>query len=310
MSDPTPPKSLNEVIAGVEKRLYTLLISVASACAEISAKLHGAGDVGAVGTSNKFGDAQLGIDVLADNVFFKHLKRSCVVSCASSEEKAEEHKLGGQGYSVAFDPLDGSSVVDASWAVGTIFGIWPGDGLFGRLAGDQVAAGYAIYGSRTVLVLTAEGLPGVAEFVMGPGGAWTLSRENMRVAEGKVFAPANLRASAENPGYRTLIQRFLDERYTLRYTGAMVPDVHHILVKGKGVFTYACSAKDPPKLRLLYECAPLAKVMEAAGGASSDGAGSLLRLQIAGAGHKVPVCLGSRDEVRRFEEAVGAFPAP
>jgi len=258
--------------------------------------------VSQVGTTNLFGDKQLAIDIISDQIMFDVLKKSGKVSLAASEEKPVEQDLGGVGFSVAFDPLDGSSIIDANFSVGTIFGIWPGRGVVGRKGQDQVGAGFAVYGPRTTLVLALDHLARPIEFTLNPeAGVWILSRRMLVIQnETKIFAPANLRATMELPGYKNLVNYYTDNRYTLRYTGGMVPDVNHILIKGNGIFSNPASKSAPAKLRLLYECAPLAKVVHHADGRATDGKGDLLERTITSADERSEICLGSSSEVGRF----------
>jgi len=242
------------------------------------------------------------------NFFFEALSRSKNVVIAASEEKPIEQELceeGTQQFSVAFDPLDGSSIFDVNFSVGTIFGIWPGRGLVGRTGREQIAAGYSVYGSRTVLVLSVGSL-GVHQFTLD-GIEWVLSRADLKIREGKTFAPANLRTTTELSAYNKLIEYYMKNRYTLRYTGGMVPDVHHMLIKGQGVFTNPVSSSSPAKLRLLYECFPLAKVVEDSGGLSSDGNISILDRISQSTDERTQICLGSQAEVNRFCEFFNNF---
>ena len=124
-------------------------------------------------------------------------------------------------------------------------------------------------------------------------------------AEGKLFAPGNLRATATNPSYAKLVDYWHAHQYTLRYTGGLVPDVTQLLVKGKGIFTSAPEANERPRLRLLYEAIPMAYLVEKAGGRSSDGARSILDIEVREADMRSQVALGSAREVERFEEMVG-----
>ncbi len=289
---------LPDYLKTLDPTLAKALTAIAAATAEISGKIRTA-ETGKAGSTNTFGEEQLTLDVLADQIIFTQLKKSGVIATASSEEQAEAVALGGEGFSVAFDPLDGSSLVDVNLAVGTIWGIWPGGDLIGRTGSEQVAAGYAVYGPRTVLVIATDT---VSEFTLQSDDTWTQTGENLQISEGKMFAPGNLRATTDNAGYKKLIDYWQSEQYTLRYSGGMVPDIHQILRKGKGVFSYPGSTSAPAKLRLLYECAPLAKVIEAAGGASSDGSKSISEAKIETYDQRIPVCLGSKAEVQRFEE--------
>ena len=217
----------------------------------------------------------------------------------------------GSGFSVAFDPLDGSSIVDTNFTVGTIFGVWPGDKLTGITGRDQVSAGMGIYGPRTVYCLALKGAPGCHEFLLQDDGKWLHVKETTEIGEGKMFSPGNLRATFDNPEYEKLISHYIGEKYTLRYTGGMVPDVFQIIVKEKGVFTNVISPTTKAKLRLLLEVAPLALMVEKAGGASSaDGlCVSGLDIEVKKWDQRTQICYGSVGEVKKFEEYLyGASP--
>ncbi|KAK9845722.1 hypothetical protein WJX81_000574 [Elliptochloris bilobata] len=308
---------LQEQLSSLEPKLARVLLAIADAVAEIAVVLRGSGH-SEVGTANAFGDKQLQADVAADAVVLERLRQCGAVETASSEERPELVPLGGRGYSVAWDPLDGSSILAAGWAVGAIFGVWPGAQLLGRCGQEQSAAAYAVFGPRTILVLarplTGAGGGGprsctVQEFVLGEprgaGATWALARSDVRIGEKQVFAPANLRAAAEHEPYRRLVDAMVAERYTLRYSGGLVPDIHHILAKGGGVFVNPVLASAPAKLRVLYEVLPLAFVVEAAGGASThDGRGSALRLAAGACDARSAVALGSPLQVDRACECM------
>lgn len=305
--------TLESELQPLEPGLAKVLLAIAAAVVEVAETLRTA-STSETGTSNLLGDKQLVADVAADAKVMAALAACGAVATGSSEEQPSDHALGGQGYSVAWDPLDGSSIIGANWAVGSVFGVWPGDWLVGRPGREQVAAAYAVHGPKTVLVLArpvagadaAAGLV-VQEFMHDPSAGWLLSRGDVRIPSSKkVFAPANLRASADNEAYRVLVQAWMAERYTLRYSGGMVPDMHHILAKGGGVFCNPASAAAPPKLRLLYEVLPLAFVVEAAGGASFDGRGSALDAAPPSHDARGVVCLGSAAEVERCAPAMRA----
>jgi sedoheptulose-bisphosphatase len=253
---------------------------------------------------NSFGDEQLAVDMLADKLLFETLKYSGVCESACSEEVPVVQEMGGKGFSVAFDPLDGSSIVDTNFSVGTIFGVWPGAKLVGVTGRQQAAAGMGIYGPRTVYVIAVAGFPGTHEFLLMDDGKWLHVKETERIGEGKLFSPGNLRATFDNPNYEKLINYWVDQQYTLRYTGGMVPDVFQILVKEKGVFTNVISPTTKAKLRLVFECAPLALLVENAGGHSSgDGqCVSALDVMVTGIDQRTQVCFGSKNEVARFEK--------
>jgi sedoheptulose-bisphosphatase len=259
---------------------------------------------------NEFGDEQLAIDILANTVIFDNLRRSGSVATASSEETPVEDPMGGEGYSVAFDPLDGSSVIDTNFAVGTIWGAWPGDRLVGVTGRQLKSAGIAVYGPRTTITLAVDNMDHAHEFLLvdddGPmNGQWIKTNEFRSIGEGKLIAPGNLRATQDNPGYKELFDYWLTNQYQLRYTGGMVPDVNQILVKGKGVFVNVNSPNTKSKLRALYEVAPIGYIMEKAGGVTSEGEKSVLDIPIESTEQTSQVCYGSAAEVERFESMVG-----
>ena len=147
---------------------------------------------------------------------------------------------------------------------------------------------------------------GVYEFTLTEGG-WICSRERIVIKEAsKIFSPANMRSAQELEGYAELIQYWMVNRYTLRYTGGMVPDVCQQFTKGFGVFSNPTSARSPAKLRLAFEAAPFANLVRIAGGADSDGVtgGSVLDVRITGIDQRTALCIGSKSEVDRFNTMV------
>ncbi|KAL6767088.1 SBP1 [Auxenochlorella protothecoides x Auxenochlorella symbiontica] len=253
---------------------------------------------------NTFGDEQLAVDLLADKLLFEALRYSHACKYACSEENPEPLDVGGEGFSVAFDPLDGSSIVDTNFSVGTIFGVWPGDKLKDITGRQQAAAGMGIYGPRTVYCIALAEAPGCQEFLLQDDGKWLHVKETERIEEGKIFSPGNLRATFDNAEYQKLVQHYVQEQYTLRYTGGMVPDVFQIIVKEQGVFTNVISPTTKAKLRILFEVAPLALLVEKAGGHSSaDGKCiSGLDVEIKQYDQRTQICFGSIKEVARFEK--------
>ncbi|KAG2494223.1 hypothetical protein HYH03_007579 [Edaphochlamys debaryana] len=360
--------------SGLPAGLASVLTCVASVVSEVSNVLRsGSVSSGYSGGTNAFGDNQLEVDVAVDRLIFERLASCSAVQGAASEEQPELKPLPGRGYTVVFDPLDGSSIMGANFAVGTIFGIWPGGSPVGRAGRRQAAAAYAVYGPQTILVWArpkagstaaaevaaaeervqagAEAEPGPAEhveangeasadgrgsgpdaeargsdaaslcscsarlrdthqvdeFLLNADGTWRLNRADLAVAPvSKIFAPANLRAAAANEEYAELVRKWIEANFTLRYTGGMVPDVHHILAKGSGVFCNPCSSTAPAKLRLVFECAPLSFVLEAAGGSSTTGQHSVLDEPIRTTNDRSKICLGSSQLV---EESLPAMQA-
>lgn len=299
--------------SGCEKNLQTLFVAgIAPAVKRIRAAIEHQ-HAEKAGSTNVSGEQQLALDVQANEIVIDALKETRLVSLLASEEMegtfdvpktyynpslSAGHRLEQTHYSVAFDPLDGSSLVDVNFAVGSIFGVYPSGEFIGRSGGDQVAACYAVYGPHTTLVLTVKS--GVHEFRLNnQDGEFYLTKKDLKVApQARHFAPGNLRAAAERKDYLELTNQFIKGGLTLRYSGGMVPDVNHILLKGDGIFTYPGYSKAPEgKLRILFECAPMALLIEQAGGAANDGAGRLLEKKISELHQRTPIFLGSRDAV-------------
>ncbi|KAF5467391.1 hypothetical protein F2P56_017219 [Juglans regia] len=300
--------SLEEFLAKAtpDKGLIRLMTCMGEALRTISFKVRTA-SCGGTACVNSFGDEQLAVDMLADKLLFEALTYSHFCKYACSEEVPELQDMGGPvegGFSVAFDPLDGSSIVDTNFTVGTIFGVWPGDKLTGVTGRDQVASAMGIYGPRTTYVLALKGFPGTHEFLLLDEGKWQHVKETTEIGEGKLFSPGNLRATFDNPDYNKLINYYVNEKYTLRYTGGMVPDVNQIIVKEKGIFTNVISPSTKAKLRLLFEVAPLGLLVENAGGYSSDGHQSVLDKVINNLDDRTQVAYGSKNEIVRFEKTL------
>ncbi|EMS67709.1 Sedoheptulose-1,7-bisphosphatase, chloroplastic [Triticum urartu] len=299
--------SLEEFLtkATPDKNLIRLLICMGEAMRTIAFKVRTA-SCGGTACVNSFGDEQLAVDMLADKLLFEALEYSHVCKYACSEEVPELQDMGGPvegGFSVAFDPLDGSSIVDTNFTVGTIFGVWPGDKLTGVTGGDQVAAAMGIYGPRTTFVVALKDCPGTHEFLLLDEGKWQHVKDTTSIGEGKMFSPGNLRATFDNPDYdKVLVNYYVKEKYTLRYTGGMVPDVNQIIVKEKGIFTNVTSPT--AKAKLLFEVAPLGFLIEKAGGHSSDGKQSVLDKVISVLDERTQVAYGSKNEIIRFEETL------
>ncbi|XP_051121826.1 sedoheptulose-1,7-bisphosphatase, chloroplastic [Andrographis paniculata] len=289
-----------------DKGLIRLMTCMGEALRTIAFKVRTA-SCGGTACVNSFGDEQLAVDLLANKLLFEALQYSHFCKYACSEEIPELQDMGGPvegGFSVAFDPLDGSSIVDTNFTVGTIFGVWPGDKLTGVTGGDQVAAAMGIFGPRTTYVLALKDLPGTHEFLLLDEGKWQHVKDTTSIGEGKMFSPGNLRATSDNPEYAKLIDYYVREKYTLRYTGGMVPDVNQIIVKEKGIFTNVASPSAKAKLRLLFEVAPLGFLIEKAGGHSSDGKKSVLEIVVDGLDDRTQVAYGSKNEIIRFEETL------
>jgi sedoheptulose-bisphosphatase len=256
------------------------------------------------------------LQVIADNLLWEACKESKLVREGASEEEPVVVNVdpNDEGeFTVCWDPLDGSSIVDNNWAVGTMIGIWPkSTGLIGAKGSDQVTSLIALYGPRTTVIVALD--DGTYEFSYGctpegcqlPDGSWEpwiCSRKNIQIAKDcKIFSPANLRAAQDLPGYKKLVDYYMSDRYTLRYSGGLVPDVYQQFTKSQGIFTNPTSENAPAKLRLAFEAAPFALLVEKAGGKTSDGVSgnSVLDVVITAVDQRTPLCIGSANEVDRF----------
>ena len=249
-------------------------------------------------------------------------KKSSVIREGASEEDPIVRDVDGKDqkgeFTVCWDPLDGSSIVDNNWAVGTMIGVWPKKtGLIGAYGRDQVTSLIALYGPRTTVLVALD--DGVYEFTYGAaipktasvdGGdtTWICTRSLIQIKpDSKIFSPANLRSAQDLPGYAKLVNHFMTNRYTLRYTGGLVPDVYQQFTKNMGVFCNPTSEKSPAKLRLAFEAAPFGLIVEKAGGLTSDGVtgGSILDVKITAVDQRTALCCGSKNEVLRFNEFLG-----
>lgn len=319
--DNLPAEVLSQLTpACTSSNLPFLLSHLLSAIREIGVALRaGSMTSETMGSSNAFGDSQLDVDVKTNETLFTCLTSSGLVAVGSSEENPVEVPCGGSAFSVAFDPLDGSSVFDCNFAVGTIVGIWPGTGLQGRCGREQVASLFSVYGPFVTVALafsgseTVSGAPLAVDLTMLPDRWASAAKPFAIAAKTKTFAPGNLRASSTNARYKTLIDYWLSSNYTLRYSGALVPDVYHILRKGHGVFVNASSKESKAKLRLLFEAAPIALIIEAAGGfsiacptedAERWGGEPLLDIVAEHMDKRVGVAFGSAEEVSRVKKVL------
>ncbi len=304
----------------VSEALQSVLLDIISVFPQVARALKGS-QLGYAETQNVYGEKQLKLDLLSNNLFVGALQKNKHVSMLASEEleseitglaagSAASNAQADEAYSVAFDPLDGSSLVDVNLAVGSIFGIYKGKGFIGRKGSEQVAAVIAVYGPRLTFMISVGS--GVLEFIYQEEQNEFVQSGVMKLAgEKKMFAPGNLRACSSEAWYVSLMEYWLKNEYTLRYSGGMVPDVNQILRKGGGIFTYPGYKGGPDgKLRLLYECAPMAYLMENAGGsamwakniggsvaAGKVEQGRILDLELTKLDQRTPIFLGSKKEV-------------
>jgi fructose-1,6-bisphosphatase I len=294
--------------------LSGLLRDIGLASKIISREVNKAGLVdisGQIGTQNASGEAVQKLDVMADNLLIASLQNSgecCGIASEENNTYVPIEKSKNAKYVVLFDPLDGSSNIDVNISIGTIFAIYrriSDDGAcqledFLQDGVEQVAAGYVLYGSSTMLIYTTG--KGVNGFTLDPSiGEFCLSHPNIKIPQkGSIYS---INQSAY-PSFDRATQLFIDEcmeaGHRFRYVGSMVADVHRTLIKG-GIFAYPASQKAPEgKLRLLYECNPLSFVMEQAGGMASNGKERILELEATQLHQRCPIYMGSPDMVERI----------
>ena len=304
--------------------LSSLLASIRLAAKIVNREINKAGLVditGAAGQENVQGEAQQKLDVYANEKFKSALEARDQVCGVASEEEDEavifNKELNRNAkYVVLMDPLDGSTNIDVNVSVGTIFSIYrrvspigtpPTAEDFLQPGNKQVAAGYVIYGSSTMLVYTTGN--GVNGFTYDPSiGSFCLSHENMMI-------PADGRIYSINEGnyirFPTGVKKYIkycqenvpeDNRpYTSRYIGSLVSDFHRNLLKG-GIYLYPSTLSHPNgKLRLLYECNPMAFLMEQAGGIATDGENRIMDIEPTELHQRVPFFVGSPNMVKTLE---------
>jgi len=291
-----------------------LLSDIALAAKVIGREVNKAGLVdilGAAGDENVHGEQVQKLDVYANRVMYRALDHTGLVACLASEENETfipiPDKFPAGEYVVIYDPLDGSSNIDVNVSIGTIFSIHRkiSDGERGTLedclqpGNRQVAAGYILYGSSTMLVYTSGG--GVHGFTLDPSlGEFVLSHPNMRMPEPpmKVYSVNEAYFARWSRGQQRLVSHMKTEGgFGSRYIGSMVADVHRTLLQG-GLFMYPSEEQNPNgKLRLMYEAAPMAMIVEQAGGRASTGSMGVLDVEPESLHQRVPIYLGSSEFV-------------
>jgi fructose-1,6-bisphosphatase I len=304
--------------------LSRLINSIRLAAKVVNYKVNKAGlvdIVGAYGEQNVQGEDQQKLDVYANNIFMQTLINREIVCGIASEENDDFITVQGQDgchnnkYVVLMDPLDGSSNIDVNVSVGTIFSVFRRVTPVGtpvtakdflQPGVNQVAAGYVIYGTSTMLVYTTGN--GVNGFTLNPAiGTFYLSHPNLQFPkDGNIYSINEGNYVHFPQGVKDYIkycQREEENRpYTSRYIGSLVSDIHRNMIKG-GIYIYPTSSKAPKgKLRLLYECNPMAFIAEQAGGKASDGFGRIMEIQPTELHQRVPFFCGSYNMVEKAEE--------
>ena len=308
----------------------SLLSSIKLAAKIVNYKVNKAGLVdilGAVGDKNIQGEDQQILDVYANNVFMQTLINREIVCGIASEEEDDFVTIKGKygtnenKYVVLIDPLDGSSNIDVNVSVGTIFSVYKRITPVGtpvqlkdflQPGSAQVAAGYVIYGTSTMLVYTSGN--GVNGFTLNPAiGSFYLSHPNMSFPDdGKIYSINEGNYVHYPQGVKDYLKYCQEEKdnrpYTSRYIGSLVSDFHRNMIKG-GIYIYPTSSIGPKgKLRLLYECNPIAFMAEQANGKATDGYKRILDIQPTELHQRVPIFCGSKNMVDKAEEFMAKYP--
>ena len=309
--------------------LSRIINSIRLAAKVVNYKVNKAGLVditGAAGEQNIQGEDQQKLDVYANNVFISTLINREIVCGIASEENDDFITVAGNDkghnnkYVVLMDPLDGSSNIDVNVPVGTIFSVYRRITPIGtpvtledflQPGTKQVAAGYVIYGTSTMLVYTTG--RGVNGFTLNPAiGTFYLSHPNMEVQkDGNIYSINEGNYVHFPQGVKDYLKycqlEESDRPYTARYIGSLVSDIHRNIIKG-GIYIYPTSSKSPSgKLRLLYECNPIAFIIEQAGGKASDGIGRIMEIVPTALHQRVPFFCGSSNMVEKAEEMMAKY---
>ncbi|WP_410221699.1 class 1 fructose-bisphosphatase [Pedobacter sp.] len=309
--------------------LSRLLRDIGIAAKIVNREVNKAGLVdilGDAGTTNIQGEGQKKLDVYANDQFISALRSGgeCCIVATEEEDNfvpIDSPVSKNARYIVCIDPLDGSSNIDVNVAVGTIFSIYRRKSTEGLATIDdvlqkgteQVAAGYVIYGSSTMLVYTTG--KGVNGFTLDPSiGEFCLSHPKMKVPEDGVIYSINEGNYVHFPEgvkkylkYAQVEDKETRRPYTSRYIGSMVADIHRNLIKG-GIYIYPTTAASPKgKLRLLYECNPMAFIIEQAGGMASDGLNRILDINPTELHQRTSIFIGSPKMVKKAEEFMAEF---
>lgn len=314
--------------SGASGEFTGLLNDVATACKKISSLTHKGdliGVLGAAGSENVQGEQQKKMDIITNEVFIEALENNGHVAAMASEEMDEvynlpEGKIRGH-YLITFDPLDGSSNMDINVSVGTIFSILkapenvvnPTAEHFMQPGTQQVAAGYCLYGPSTMMTLTTGS--GVKMFTLDKDcGAFILTQDNVKIPEDTSEFAINM---SNQRHWEAPMQQYIEEclqgqegprgkDFNMRWVASMVAEVHRILTRG-GIFMYPIDAKTRAagksgKLRLMYEANPMSMIIEQAGGLSTTGYERIMELKPEDLHQRVPVVLGSKNEVQRVTD--------
>ncbi len=289
------------VSAGTEKNLAELILFFGKQALVVKKGFLGTPGKPPAGekTRNVYGEEQMPLDKFADGVFIDGLRQARLARYVATEEQEQVIEIENPkaGFGIVMDPLDGSSLIDVNLCIGTIVGIFPGHVL--DKGSRLIAALYILYGPLTTLTYTTG--KGVHEFVLDDNGEFVLRHRDLKIPDGKIYAPGALRKDYL-PAHARWIEHLEQSGYKLRFSGCFVADVHQILYKG-GAFAYpGIKGKEKGKLRLLFEANPMGKLIHEAGGAVSNGKEDILDILPAAIDQVTPIYIGGKKEIALIEK--------
>ena len=281
-----------------EYNMQEIIKAIEEASIEIK-ELIETGDTGKSDQENSTGDTQLKLDIASDIIIERIFKQLPTVKAIVSEEQEDIINLNENGeYLIAYDPLDGSSLVDVNLSVGSIYGIYKNE----FNAKNIVASVYVVFGPRVEMVVAIDDV----KMYRLKHGKFEFIQNIVLKQKGNLKAPGSTQ-SAWAPHHKQMVDDIFNDGYRLRYSGGMVPDLHQILLKGGGLFSYPGTTDKPKgKLRQLFEVFPFALAYEKAGGGAIDGHQRLLEVEATHIHDTSPCFFGSNEEIKRVLEVYKA----
>ncbi|RDU69246.1 class 1 fructose-bisphosphatase [Helicobacter cholecystus] len=279
--------------------MHTLIETLYSLAPKIS-ELIILGETSYASSTNQSGDIQLALDIQSDLLIQKELTSLKCIRAIFSEEKEEIIQINPQGkYLVAYDPIDGSSLIAGNLSVGSIFGIYT-ESFEGK---NLIASAYILYGPRLeIVVATQKDTPPILKRYNPISQSWGQTSSLILSSQGNLNSPGGTQKNWST-SHKEMIEGFFKQGYRLRYSGGMVPDLHQILTKGGGLFSYPATTDAPQgKLRKLFEVFPFAFIFECAGGEAINGYQRLLDLPISHSHESTQCFFGSREEIKIVKE--------
>ena len=281
-----------------EYNMQEIIKAIEEASIEIK-ELIETGDTGKSDQENSTGDTQLKLDIASDIIIERIFKQLPTVKAIVSEEQENIINLNENGeYLIAYDPLDGSSLVDVNLSVGSIYGIYKNE----FNAKNIVASVYVVFGPRVEMVVAIDDV----KMYRLKHGKFEFIQNIVLKQKGNLKAPGSTQ-SAWAPHHKQMVDDIFNDGYRLRYSGGMVPDLHQILLKGGGLFSYPGTTDKPKgKLRQLFEVFPFAFTYEQAGGGAIDGHKRILEIETTHIHDTTPCFFGSNEEIKRVLEVYKA----